>query len=236
MKNGPPVHIDLRDFPPGMVAVPVVDWMWSLSVAALLDLSHTLPPGSRVLLNHARATIAANRTFLARDFLRDASLQWILFLDSDMRPPRHAAAQLLSREKDMIGGFCFARKPPYDVEFMLGGATGDRVRLAGVREVEWCGFGCMLIRRSVFEAVAEPWFEMLRPGVGEDEFFCRRARESGLHVYVDVDLEVGHVGAVAVDPAFVYAWRQTPAARRYNPVGTLELPDRRRKMNGGPGA
>ena len=67
------------------------------------------------------------------------------------------------------------------------------------REVEWTGFHYVLIHRSVFEAVAFPWFSLgvrdEETGItyGHDIRFCRLARRAGFKVYVDFSVRVGHM-------------------------------------------
>jgi GT2 family glycosyltransferase len=70
----------------------------------------------------------------------------------------------------------------------------------GLQEVGSIGTGIMLIKRRVFEGMSEPWFDMpwqtTRGYMGEDVFFCRKARELGFKVYIDHDVshEIGHIG------------------------------------------
>jgi hypothetical protein len=58
----------------------------------------------------------------------------------------------------------------------------------------------MLIKREVFEGMSEPWFDMpwqtTRGSMGEDVFFCKKARELGHKIYIDHDVshEIGHIG------------------------------------------
>ena len=59
--------------------------------------------------------------------------------------------------------------------------------------------GCLLIRMSVFDALAKPYFryvidEVGGEIVGEDYVFCDRAREAGFRIWCDaaLSLEIGH--------------------------------------------
>jgi len=66
------------------------------------------------------------------------------------------------------------------------------------REVEWTGFHFVLIHRTVFEAVAFPWFQLGVPdeetGItyGHDIRFCRLAKRAGFKTYIDYSCRVGH--------------------------------------------
>jgi GT2 family glycosyltransferase len=69
----------------------------------------------------------------------------------------------------------------------------------GLTEVGFNGFGFMLIKRGVFEAVEYPWFEPhfttydnVRDFSGEDTGFCIKARRKGFKILVDIAVKVGH--------------------------------------------
>lgn len=75
-------------------------------------------------------------------------------------------------------------------------------------ECDWMGTGLMLINRQVFTSMQakfpelapeteEGAWDFFRPdqhGRGEDQAFCRRAREIGIQPYVDTRLHALHVG------------------------------------------
>ena len=71
----------------------------------------------------------------------------------------------------------------------------------GLQEVGSVGMGVMLIKANVFAKLAEPWFETpwrhdKRGYIGEDVFFCKKAREAGFKIWIDHDVskEIGHIG------------------------------------------
>jgi hypothetical protein len=71
----------------------------------------------------------------------------------------------------------------------------------GLQEVGSVGMGVMLIKANVFAALSEPWFETpwrhdKRGYIGEDVFFCKKAREAGFKIWIDHDVskEIGHIG------------------------------------------
>ncbi len=162
----------------------------------------------------------------ARQDLVVAALQgeadYILFLDSDMRFPKDALVRLMSHRKAMVGTN-YARRgvPPEfvaiktqthldeDGERVEGELLQTKADSAGLEEVEALGFGCILIHRTVFQAMGQVhdprekgpfWFFEYAPDlkthVGEDVYFCRLAREVGTTIYVDHDLskDIRHIG------------------------------------------
>lgn len=131
----------------------------------------------------------------------------ILFLDSDMRFPRSALVHLLARDAYIIGAnYVTRRYPVKPVTFANDEDASVRVFTEadadGLEEVASIGFGLVLIDLDVFRGMSRPWFatpwdEETRKFVGEDVFFCRKARkELGLPVLVDHGLsqKVSHVG------------------------------------------
>ena len=72
----------------------------------------------------------------------------------------------------------------------------------GLEAVTQCGMGVMLTQMAVFMTVTQPWFQLgfSKDGeyVGEDFFFCRRAKASGFATLIDQDLSqhVRHVGSM----------------------------------------
>lgn len=61
--------------------------------------------------------------------------------------------------------------------------------------VDAVGMHFTAIRRDVFEAIEPPYFEMRgKTGAGEDFYFCKRVREAGFPIYVDLSIHTGHCG------------------------------------------
>lgn len=175
--------------------------------------------------------IARNR--LAHRFMQSEA-EWLLFLDSDMVPPCGSYGQmkawgmevptkfgafdiitrLITREKPLISGLYFDRHG--NGKGMYHEAINDEKEAAWARNgpydtvkpVKATGAGCLLINRTVFEAIKHTcgddiapkvngiyrYFEPL-PGVGEDFSFCARARTAGHATYLDAGCLVGHEGS-----------------------------------------
>ena len=64
----------------------------------------------------------------------------------------------------------------------------------GIFEVAGCGFGCVLMKRSVIWNVLCQYGYMFSPinNVGEDLSFCWRARMCGHKIYCDPTIALGH--------------------------------------------
>lgn len=194
---------------PGLLAVPCLPWMYSAAAESILWLSHALPRGSDFLFGHRlTSSLAAKRNGFAEALLDDTRFEWLLFVDSDMHVPIDAFERLYAHNVDIVSGSCVRRSDPYDPTHE--GARPSTTH-PGLLEVKWAGAACLLIRRHVFLKVSKPWFAHPREhgdGVGEDVFFCERARRHGFKIYVDPAVEVGHMTTLPVTPASGKRWRE----------------------------
>lgn len=121
----------------------------------------------------------------------------LLFLDTDMFFEKDAVLRLLEREKDIVGANYMTRKEPsqwttvpLNNSFMVG---------SGLQEVKSVATGFMLINLKVFEKITEPWFfwksdDKGQVLMGEDYWFCSKAKEAGFEVWCDLSVPIGHIG------------------------------------------
>ena len=194
--------------PPGMLAIPCVDWMYTAVVAALLEMLPTLPAGSRCCLHRFNTTLAAKRNHLVKEFFRHDELEWLLFLDSDQTPPPDTLTRLLAWNVPIVGAAICARVPDYYP--FVGHFAGDgddelswhplplTPETPALAAVDFCGTGCLLIRRPVLATLGEAWFQADRDGDSEDRMFFKRVKRAGFPVYADTTLRVGHLTMVSL--------------------------------------
>jgi GT2 family glycosyltransferase len=210
-----PTGYNPADYPPGLVAIPATDWMYTKAVQALLmGLIQALPPYSSIDINPQISSPAANRNFLVERFLARPDFTWLCFLDSDMTPPPATVVRLVSHNKDIVGATCFSRSGEYlDTYNDLSGEQAE-TNDDGLREVASVGFGCVLVRRAVLAAMTQPFFSTDSPfALGEDVGFCVKARQLGFRVYLDTRLVVGHLHVLPIDEQNVTALRQQPRVK-----------------------
>lgn len=137
---------------------------------------------------------------------------YVLFLDSDMVFPIDVMKRLhkhMEDGKDIVTGLYFRRRPPFTPVLFkeLGIKDGEAIHedypdypKNSVFEVAGCGFGCVMLKREVLEAIALEtgnWFEPTN-GLGEDLAFCVRAKEAGFKIWCDSGIKCGHVGQLIV--------------------------------------
>jgi len=149
------------------------------------------------------------RESAAKHFL-ESDCDYLLFLDSDMVPPRDTIARLVEHDKPIVSALAFKRVPNYEPCIFKtvaeGGSEIYRDYPKGLIEVAGVGMACTLIKREVFEKVPQPWF---MPGkLGEDLAFCKRAAEARIPIYCDTELICGHVATDIITEAHYLKWRE----------------------------
>lgn len=214
----------VADYPPGLVAIPTQEWMWTDCVEAFAFLPTAFPPGTGLTFGRASSSAAWNRNRLTEDFLQDAPArgwEWILYIDADMVPPPVTVARLLSHKVDCVGALCYSRRQPHVPE--LHRFPDDPVWRndeSPLKSVVWVGAGCLLVRRSVFEKLPYPWWEQANPGEGEDILFCRRLREIGIPVHCDLALCIPQVTTHMITRQFAESYRASPEGKQAMAVAT----------------
>lgn len=167
---------------------------------------HTATTDDRVLLFTSHGTlIASQRMELAQQALAEKA-DFLLWLDSDMRFPKETIGHLILRDKPIVAANYSTRRMPVKPVAMRD-ARGQIERVytgpesEGLEAVDYVGMGVMMVKREVFEKLDAPWFAIPYSTVGnhyigEDVFFCRKAKEAGYETLVDHDLSqhVKHIG------------------------------------------
>lgn len=109
----------------------------------------------------------ANRNTILGGFLEGDS-EWLWFLDDDTVPPKGALSQLLSLEKEAVGGVYVQDKghcPPIAYLRQPNGlyAAIWQYPHGAIMQIDSIGMGCTLVHRSVFEKIRAEFRVMQRP-------------------------------------------------------------------------
>ena len=145
---------------------------------------------------------------------KDGKVTHIWFLDDDMMPLEGTLEKLLSHDLPVVSGLYYGRdlRPiMYELEpFRI--MERNEVQEHGLQQVDGVGFGCILIRADVLQAMTINYGAHLfqtpvrydeekdRTGeVGEDVYFCELLADMGVPVYVDVDLDVPHIAQMGIN-------------------------------------
>lgn len=139
--------------------------------------------------------------------------EWLWLLGDDHAFSPTTLTRLLAHDVDIVVPLCLTRQPPFTPVIFSGWADREHVyrnyvRLddhpdGGLIEVHSAGSAGMLIRRHVFEALADPWFEMGAISgeyLAEDLWFCDKARDAGFKIHADLSTKFGHITSTIVWP------------------------------------
>jgi len=177
---------------------------------------HTLNTTDSIGLRISQGTlIQTQRADLCLDSMAEGATH-ILFIDSDMTFPQDLVGKLLKHDVDIVATNCARRKVPTGPTAKLNGEPlYSMLEDHGLQEVDSIGCGVMLIKREVFENMSEPWFETpwrsdKRGYIGEDVFFCMKAKSIGYKIWIDHDVskEIGHIGTFEFKHDHTWAMRE----------------------------
>lgn len=156
-------------------------------------------------------TIAENRNYCVIQAQKNQS-DYILFIDDDMTFPPETLDILLSHQKEVVGVNSYSRILPLAPTTGLMTEKGEykhpdyypewEMRIPDeLFEAYFVGCGVCLIDMKVFEKIKEPFFRFSYEASGlvkggEDGNFCDRAREKGIKVYCDPNIQIGHLGTI----------------------------------------
>lgn len=216
------MSLDPKDFPPGAIGLSTG---YASRYVAFDDCLTKLrqPPGT-VIKREVGVNFEHNWNQMIRGLPDHA--EWFWILGDDHTFPPDLLLKLLDRNVDVVVPLCLHRASPFmpvirgqreePRDFVrvdwkpLEGRTG-LIDLADVpTEVDGApitklvtGNAGMLIRRSVFERVPAPWFEVgavHRELRSSDLHFCRKLHDAGVKLYLDCDNPMGHILDMAVWP------------------------------------
>ena len=181
------------------IAIPSGDMLHADFAISLATLCHGCGSLGIEIVN-AKSSIVAQARNTCVQLAKNAAVDYLWFVDSDMTFPATTLLRLLIHQKDIAGATYVKRVPPYP---LLGTPLAPQPADATVELVEMARIptGCLLIRMSVFERLTKPYFFFgVEDGtaniIGEDYLFCDRAREQGFRIWCDTALskELGHIG------------------------------------------
>ena len=148
-----------------------------------------------------------------KPFNGELDYDYMMWIDSDIVFSVSHFIELLNMNKDIASGIYkmdngtqYATVENWDknyyvknnhFEFLTDSILKNK---PDIFPVEYTGFGWMLVKKGVFEAMEYPWFRPLWEDYGNDmvEFcsedvgFCQTAIKKGFKIYVNKKVRVGH--------------------------------------------
>lgn len=180
-----------------------VSFKWATTLASLRLPDHIISSKSTAALDLAREQTVENAL--------ENEPEWLLFLDSDIIPPRDVYERLLEHDLDVVSAtYVVDKMPPH-----LAAWAYEEEGLSPIEEwqdnqllnVDSIGMGCCLISRRVFEDIDKPYFRWTegfeehpwdlsdqkeQKGVGEDFYFSRKILKAGYNIYLDTSVKCVH--------------------------------------------
>lgn len=193
------------------IGFPIVDRTvptpFFLSFAAMEKPSEFTLLAPRVNHGEFVESLVAARNDIARQAL-DLGCSHLLLMDTDQIYPQDVILKLSQHPGRIVGAPVHRRYPPFDLILMRGELgryqhVPDSECYSGyLVEVDATGTGCLMIDTEVLIDMEPPWFRVMehegRP-VGEDIYFCSRAKEMGERIFVDTSIEIDHLTTYRVD-------------------------------------
>jgi len=150
------------------------------------------------------------RNYCVKKFLETEHTH-LLFVDSDVVPPKDGLQKLIAERKDAITGIYHHRRDdkrvavtyeavpqPDGKELMqpVGGEVGT-IPWGTVIQIDRTGGGFLLIDRKVLETIPAPWFKFQYDAdglmeVGEDVDFCQKLEKAGFTLWAHFGVECDH--------------------------------------------
>jgi len=166
-----------------------------------------------------------------KPFNGQVDYDYIMWIDSDQVYTVNDFIKLLSAKKDIVsglylmnGGRRFATVQKWDKEFYKTNGyfeflTPDMISEWNknnpnkLMEVEYTGFGWILVKKGVFESMEYPWFrpiwedfgttengDPIREFASEDVGWCQTALKKGYKIWIDPTVVVGHEKMIVYGP------------------------------------
>lgn len=192
------------------ICVPCKDQLHSAFAFDLTKLvQHCTLTGLQVLPQFCIGTLIVNQREQLVDMAKQADSTHILWLDSDMMFHPTLLHELLAHDLPIVAGNYVTRQHPHKTvaytnigdwrSYVMHDASAP-----DLCEVQAIGMGCMLVKSEVMRRMEKPlfsttWIPETNDHMGEDYYFCQRARQLGYPIMVDnsVSLRLSHLGTFA---------------------------------------
>ncbi len=178
-----------------------------MSLAALTAYFYCTPfrpglPQALMFRNKRGSILPQLRQKMVQDTM-EMGASHMLFIDSDQTFEPDILHRMLARNKPIVACNVATKSfPSYPTARLKGHQLVYTTPTSPECKPVWrVGCGIMLVESWVFTRLEKPWFNLTwLPEAddfqGEDWYFCKKAEEAGIEIYVDhrASIGVGHVG------------------------------------------
>jgi len=169
-------------------------------------------PGDNAAVHYGATGLVARKA-LCSEFLRRKEYDALMMLDLDMDYPPDTLERLRVHDKDIVAGHYYRRQldPAMSLVEISPDGTWPYMPLLdtpkeGLHEIACAGFGCVLIKREVIEAVVKTLPPLAHPfdngplewltgsalSLGPDKRFFAMARKLGFKMYLAASVRCKH--------------------------------------------
>lgn len=191
------------------VCIPCRDTLHSahaLCLAEMIKLNTMSNIDTQIFMD--ASTILLNQRNNLVNMALDAETNYILWLDSDIIFPSTLSLRLLSHNENIVAGNYVTRQVPNkSVAFPKFGIWDNTLKFeekSDLIDVEAIGFGCVMMKTSIFKEISSPWFEFswsseFNTFQGEDINLSKKLIDLGYKIKVDnmISKELRHLGTYA---------------------------------------
>jgi len=182
-----------------LIAIPTSNDIEPATFKAIYDLK--IPDGYEVEFQ----TFYGYRVDQVRNLIAnwvEHSYDYLFAVDHDIVFPINTLEKLLSHNQDIVSGLYIQRMQDQHILEIWnenGPINIQDVNGKGLIPVHACGFGCVLVKKEVMQAIGYPQFEYHvaldhKNTFSEDHDFCKKAREKGFTVWADTSIKCDHIG------------------------------------------
>jgi len=196
-----------------LIGMPVHGNIFPQTVADLIALSGAIEYPAKIHFQ-SNCYVHDARNKIAREALAIGA-EYLMFIDADMSFPPDGVNRLVADDKDIVGGVYYRRQKPHLPTFsVLDGkkmVIPDQFPKDELFEVFGLATGFMLIKTKVFKKIKPPWFyfgNFHGKPMGEDTYFCWKAKKAGFEVWADPTIPLGHIGEYLYDAQDYQAYKE----------------------------
>ncbi len=209
----------------------VDSWFMQDVYRAGVSHAYRFPDDDQTLSMHQSAFLAEGRNVLCKELI-EAGVDYVIFLDSDMRFPQTLYDDLMAHKLPVVAANCAKRRRPIsatarkenpDDPSKLDAVWPDPEKREGIERVHVVGTAVMCIKTDVFFQLEYPWFntpwnEEDQRFVGEDLYFCAQLKRAGVPLHIDhaISWQVGHIGQYTYRMDDVLAERELARQGRWD--------------------
>lgn len=187
-----------------LIAIPTAKYIESETFKSIYDLD--VPEGYQTVFQYFYGyNIDQVRNLIADWVIK--GYDYLLSVDSDIVLPKDTLTKFLAHDVDIVSGLYIQRKPGQHILEVYenndqGGVSNipyGKIKDKGLVPIGGCGFGCVLIKQSVFKGIPYPHFVYHSAldhanTISEDVDFCAKALKKGFKIYADTAIKCRHIG------------------------------------------